>query len=602
MPENDSDKPRYAKPEDFLWDTYLKASKDEDEARPENWEGSTTGILTFTGLFAATVAAFIVESYKLLSVDSGDQTVQLLSQLLVATANASSGLPVVITAPEPFSTPPAAIATNALWFMSLFISLVCALLSTLVQEWSRAYVQDINRRKVLHESMRERAFNHIYIRMGVNRYGMDQFVSWIVALVHLAVFLFACGLLVFLFPIDHIVAGIATAIFGVFVIIYGIASLLPLLDKSCPYRTPVTYLLAFAYWSVFRSRIGGVFLSLRKKGTNRDQTTLYALITRHQLEKNIVISEDDRTSIPSPEFVGILRLAGLDEWLEPGSAFNTKLRNDPNHKFLSAFPGTVCVEILRELAKRVNFETYFERAAAARRPPLTLPILGTDNSSEHPRLAQPGADVSDDTEPAPPRSARISTMDALNVKGVRDLPADSEHGAFALAAGDLDDAATGSYGNPHERPGGAVDPVELEQGPATMTAAQLLGERGEDETNGAGANELEMVTIVHDRDGHTENREASDEAAMDERESVDVGMAARPRSGAHDTDNGVGRDELSRAGAPELDMVTVDSRDRDAHKADQGTNEAPEIDEGARADVDMDSRPRNNGLQAMDDT
>ena len=40
----------YNKAQDFIWDTYLKASKDEDEARPKNWEGSTTGILTFVRL------------------------------------------------------------------------------------------------------------------------------------------------------------------------------------------------------------------------------------------------------------------------------------------------------------------------------------------------------------------------------------------------------------------------------------------------------------------------------------------------------------------------------------------------------------------------
>ena len=34
-------------PEEFIWKTYLRASKDEDEIRPKNWEGSTTGILTF---------------------------------------------------------------------------------------------------------------------------------------------------------------------------------------------------------------------------------------------------------------------------------------------------------------------------------------------------------------------------------------------------------------------------------------------------------------------------------------------------------------------------------------------------------------------------
>ena len=46
---------KYDKPEDFIWDTYLKASKDEDDARPKNWEGSITGILTFvcpTGISA----------------------------------------------------------------------------------------------------------------------------------------------------------------------------------------------------------------------------------------------------------------------------------------------------------------------------------------------------------------------------------------------------------------------------------------------------------------------------------------------------------------------------------------------------------------------
>lgn len=43
----DNDVPKYKEPGDLFWDTYLKAAKHEDEARPKNWEGSTTGILTF---------------------------------------------------------------------------------------------------------------------------------------------------------------------------------------------------------------------------------------------------------------------------------------------------------------------------------------------------------------------------------------------------------------------------------------------------------------------------------------------------------------------------------------------------------------------------
>lgn len=40
-------KPHPDTPDDFLWETYLTAAKDEDESRPKNWEGNTTGILTF---------------------------------------------------------------------------------------------------------------------------------------------------------------------------------------------------------------------------------------------------------------------------------------------------------------------------------------------------------------------------------------------------------------------------------------------------------------------------------------------------------------------------------------------------------------------------
>ncbi|VDC05946.1 unnamed protein product [Peniophora sp. CBMAI 1063] len=816
MPDKHIDKPQYEDPADLIWDTYLQASKDEDAARPKNWEGSTTGILTFTGLFAATVAAFIVESYyKLLSVDSGDQTVQLLSQLLVATANASSGLPIVITTPEPFSTPPSAIATNALWFTSLLISLICALLSTLVQEWSRAYVQDINRRKVLHETVRERAFNHIYIRMGVNRYGMDQFVSWIVALVHLAVFLFACGLLVFLFLINHVVAGIATMISGVFVIIYCVASLLPLLEKSCPYRTPVTYLMAFIYWFILHSRIGDVLMCWRQAAHGNDQgkTTFRVLITRQYVGGQIEINhrraeeflddtrgsflwkhmyvhisrdvdeqffkllpefidlhrgrdallstlcadnglvnrfyrylvrlysihrsnesstpipfeifplvsylsermfasevehyddghtgaltctspmllkvvgmmpwiatldgparlqaqlclarvresllrlclrastkmptlqeeevsafinetshrenfelmgrhpsaillllasgtyrgsswesaneskllplhdgsccrgwksvftpegrahvaacnvltmiayilnsdddqrqyagiplyriirdvfsyfdehafmpQDDRMKIASPEFVNVLRLAGLDEWLEPGSTLDTAPNRDgPNYWLLTAtFEGYDCTKILRDLARLVTFEAYFERVAAAQRLPMALlPTLGTVNSSDHPHLARPVAHVVNDPESTSPRNTRTSTIDG-NIGGVSDhLPASSEHGASALA-GAGKDAATDSQGDPHKESGSAGDPTELERDPATGTAAPLLGGRSEDKMNGAGVPELETVTIDRDRNSHTENRGTSDGAVFDTRARADADMS-----------------------------------------------------------------------------
>ncbi|VDC03056.1 unnamed protein product [Peniophora sp. CBMAI 1063] len=116
--------------EDKFWGTYLRTMKDEDEARPKDWDGSTGSILTFTGLFAATVAAFVIESYKSLSPDSGDETVLLLRHILAATTNTSAH---ALPPAEPFSASLPAVLANALWFISLVVALACALLATLMR-------------------------------------------------------------------------------------------------------------------------------------------------------------------------------------------------------------------------------------------------------------------------------------------------------------------------------------------------------------------------------------------------------------------------------------------------------------------------------------
>ncbi|KZV67939.1 hypothetical protein PENSPDRAFT_552089, partial [Peniophora sp. CONT] len=223
------------------WETYLEAARDEDESRPRDWDGNTGSILTFTGLFAATVAAFVIESYKYLSPDSGDQTVELLAQILAATTNATTRSESSVMHTEPFRASNAMIAANALWFCSLSVALVCALLATLVQQWSRDYIRDIKRQHALGASARSRAFNHIYIRMGVNRYGMDRVVDWLVALVHTSVALFAIGLLLFLYQVDDMVAICTSCVLGLFGTVYAVASLLPIYDRSCPYKTPLSY-------------------------------------------------------------------------------------------------------------------------------------------------------------------------------------------------------------------------------------------------------------------------------------------------------------------------------------------------------------------------
>ena len=85
-------------PTNKMWSEYLKDVEEYDTELSNTWKEDAGGLLTFvsphvltpvfvamttskTAIFSATVAAFIIESYKMLSPASGDQTVFLLGQI-----------------------------------------------------------------------------------------------------------------------------------------------------------------------------------------------------------------------------------------------------------------------------------------------------------------------------------------------------------------------------------------------------------------------------------------------------------------------------------------------------------------------------------------
>ena len=60
--------------------------------------------------------------------------------------------------PPLFSPPAYAIWVNSLWFLSLVISVTCALLATLLQQWARRYLKVTQTRSSLHKRARIRSF------------------------------------------------------------------------------------------------------------------------------------------------------------------------------------------------------------------------------------------------------------------------------------------------------------------------------------------------------------------------------------------------------------------------------------------------------------
>ncbi|TFY82745.1 hypothetical protein EWM64_g1276 [Hericium alpestre] len=178
-----------------IWSIYLSHAEKYDKALVESWKGDMDGILIFSGLFSAVVSAFVVDSYKFLQEDYNAATVQALVTISAQLANASTHVPAV--SPNLVSQDPKGngtmIAINVLWFLSLVFSLSCALGATLVQQWSRTYIQGTEERFIPHEKARMRT----YLLEGVERFGVTAMVQAIPVMLHVALFLFFAGLVVF---------------------------------------------------------------------------------------------------------------------------------------------------------------------------------------------------------------------------------------------------------------------------------------------------------------------------------------------------------------------------------------------------------------------
>jgi hypothetical protein len=269
---------------DGLWSIYLNEAEKQDAEVTESWKRDTDGILVFvspaslplvimhrlnrilkTGLFSVTVASFIIESYQNLSPDSGDTTNALLAQISQQLVNMSNGKPltnILEQSSQHFKPTASAVRVNVFWFLSLILSLTCALSATLMQQWARRYRELAQRRGAFHRRGRMRA----YIFDGVDRFGMARAVATMPTLLHISVFLFFAGLAEFLFPIYATVAYATLGCIMLFTLAYAILTVLPNLCLNCPYATP----LSGFTWRIFQlSMLGFLWTVLKFEGLFR---------------------------------------------------------------------------------------------------------------------------------------------------------------------------------------------------------------------------------------------------------------------------------------------------------------------------------------------
>jgi hypothetical protein len=110
--------------------------------------------------------------------------------------------------PPSFSPPGSAIAVNSLWFLSLTLSLTCALLATLQQEWAYRYIRITQSRYGPHKRARIRSF----FGQGLSKLRLPWVMDAVPIMLHLSLFLFVAGLVVFAWNMEQFT--VYNAIFG----------------------------------------------------------------------------------------------------------------------------------------------------------------------------------------------------------------------------------------------------------------------------------------------------------------------------------------------------------------------------------------------------
>ncbi|KAH9026492.1 hypothetical protein EDB85DRAFT_1893361 [Lactarius pseudohatsudake] len=238
------EKPTYSDSSGAIFSMYIDRAQTFDKENVDNWDGQANGILLFTGLFSSTVASFIAISYQNLQQDPNVTTQSLLAQISQQLSTSTTGGTTSAASPsvQTSFTPAASVVfINSVWFLSLVLSLTCALMATLLQQWARRYLQMVQRNHAPHV----RAHIREYFARGARRFGISWLVDVLPFLLLISILLFFAGLVVFAFRANHVVAYFTLSIVAFCLLSYLTLTLTPLFSHDCPYHTPLTSLLWF---------------------------------------------------------------------------------------------------------------------------------------------------------------------------------------------------------------------------------------------------------------------------------------------------------------------------------------------------------------------
>jgi hypothetical protein len=187
-----------------------------------------------SGLFAAFLSAFLIETLSRLEEDPAETTRDVLIHQTRMMRNTTLGP----FEPQAFQPSDSVVVVNVLLFASLAIILMAAFMSILVKGWIRELDRGLKSISV----MKDRAIVREYRTQGFERYKLPQIIALLPLLIYNSLFLFSCGLTVFLFSIHRSSALAIAVVMGVGVVFYSITLSLSIVDGSAPFKSPISQL------------------------------------------------------------------------------------------------------------------------------------------------------------------------------------------------------------------------------------------------------------------------------------------------------------------------------------------------------------------------
>ncbi|KAG9121638.1 hypothetical protein FRC07_002335 [Ceratobasidium sp. 392] len=150
-----------------VWKTYVQEASRWDADLVDGWN------------------RFVIESSKKLQEDPAEtsaKTLSAISQTLFSIANNQPGSPLNLTAPESdrFVIPASAVCINALWFLSLSLSIAVSLVAMLAKDWARGYVAELTGQPYQQARKRQRRWD------GLKEWRVPEVIMFLPSLLHLA--------------------------------------------------------------------------------------------------------------------------------------------------------------------------------------------------------------------------------------------------------------------------------------------------------------------------------------------------------------------------------------------------------------------------------